>query len=320
MVTDDIRTILALSKLPKVGRVRLRALLQCIHDKGFSPPLTVRQTLAESHDAVKLPPFSDGDVDSAIARADDLAGRCDDLGIAVRPYGWPEYPNQLRRIAAPPAILFSIGAFEPDHAPRVAVIGTRRPSQWGLTTVAACARRIAERGGVVVSGLALGIDAAAHAASVESAGTTWAVMAHGLHTVSPSSNRVLAEEILEKGGALISEYPPDEEARRHYFVERDRIQAGLSDAVLVIESGVAGGAMHTVRAAQKGHIPIWVTFPNESVSHGEIRTEDLLEPQQGTWDLLRSHAAEHVSTIGVLASKLAALPDRTSANSQVSRQ
>ena len=307
VVTNDIRAVLALSGLPRVGRARLRAILQCIRERGLTPSLTVRHALDECAGDSKLPRFSDADNDRAAARADDISEHCERLGIVVRPYGWPEYPRQLKRIADPPALLFSIGAFKSSHAPRVAVIGTRHPSQWGLRTVAACARQIAERGGVVVSGLALGIDAAAHTASVDKAGETWAVMAHGLHMVAPSSNRVLAEQILDKGGALISEYPPGENTRRHYFVERDRIQAGLSDAVLVIESGISGGAMHTVRAAQKVNIPVWVTFPNESASQGASQTDDLPEPQQGTWDLLHSQEAAHISTPGVLASKLAAL-------------
>ena len=150
----------------------------------------------------------------------------------------------------------------------------------------------------MVSGLALGIDAAAQATSVEHQGPTWAVLAHGLHTVSPSSNRDLAKQIVNQGGALISEYPPGEPAQRHYFVERDRIQAGLSDAVLVIESDIDGGAMHTVRFAREARVPVWVTFPQTKMK--TANGSDLPESQRGTWELLRKQAAIRVAGVKAL--------------------
>jgi DNA processing protein len=173
-----------------------------------------------------------------------------------------------------------------------------------LKTAEECAATIADSRGVVVSGLALGIDAAAQAASVEHDGPTWAVLAHGLHIVSPSSNRELAKDILEKNGALVSEYPPGEPAQRHYFVERDRIQAGLSDAVLVIESGIDGGAMHTVRFAHDAHIPVWVTFPQTKLGDAETNSRNLPEPQQGTWHLLCAKKAIRVPTVKALGRML----------------
>jgi DNA protecting protein DprA len=164
--------------------------------------------------------------------------------------------------------------------------------------------KIAESHGVVVSGLALGIDAAAHAASIGHGGPTWAVLAHGLHTVSPSSNRELAKQIVERGGALVSEYAPGQHAQRHYFVERDRIQAGLADAVLVIESGIDGGSMHTVRFARDAGLPVWTTFPQTKIRVAEVNSGDLPEPQQGTWHLLSTGKAYRVPTVKVLGHML----------------
>ena len=114
-------------------------------------------------------------------------------------------------------------------------------------------QRLAESDICVVSGLAEGCDTAAHRGCLRGHGTTVAVMAHGLHTVYPASNRDLAEEIVANDGCLVSEYPPDTRAQRSYFVERDRLQSALSRAVLVIETDVEGGTMHTVKAclAQK---------------------------------------------------------------------
>lgn len=294
---DNVRTVLALSRLPHVGRVRLRKLIEQLKadEKGDLPFFDMVEQFKDW-----LPPYSRAEIDTALACADELIARCDSLEISVRPYGCPSYPPQLARLADPPALLFSIGTFEFARRPRIAVIGTRKPTTWGLKIARACAAKIVESRGVVVSGLALGIDSAAHSASVAHSGPTWAILAHGLHTVSPSSNRELAKQIIERGGALISEYAPGEHAQRHHFVERDRIQAGLSDAVLVIESGLDGGAMHTVRFAHDAHVPVWVTFPQTKIHDAEISSRDLPEPQQGTWHLLYAKQASRIPTVKAL--------------------
>ena len=123
------------------------------------------------------------DVDSAIARSDALLDRCRELNVTVHVFGSESYPAQLARLANPPAVLFSVGRFDSKRRPCVAVIGTRKPTPWGLRTAQASASEIVDGRGVVVSGLALGIDAAAQAATIEHHGVTWAVLAHGLHTV-----------------------------------------------------------------------------------------------------------------------------------------
>jgi DNA protecting protein DprA len=296
-MSEHIRTVVALSRLPGVGRVCLRAVLERM-TADASTDLSVLEVVDRFRE--QLPNLSLSDLDAAVAQADEILERCQALGVTVHPLGWPSYPSQLGRLAEPPALLFSIGRFEFQRKPRIAVIGTRKPTPWGLKTAKACAAQVAESHGVVVSGLALGIDRAAQAASVEHHGPTWAVLAHGLHTVSPASNRALANKIVEHGGALISEYAPGEPAQPHYFVERDRIQAGLSDAVLVIESGIDGGAMHTVRFAQQARVPVWVTFPNTKLQNADVNRNDLPEPQHGTWELLRAKTAALVTTAKAL--------------------
>lgn len=303
-MTDSTRIILGVSRLPRVGRVTLRKVLQSL---GPDPEgeLSLRDVLDRCRATVTIPEFSPSDLDTAQAKGDESFDKCLSLGISVHPFGWRSYPSPLCRLVDPPALLFSMGRFEPNHRPRIAVIGTRKPSEWGLKTADACATEIAKAGGIVVSGLAVGIDAAAHTASIEHHACTWAVLAHGLHMASPASNRDLAKRILEEGGAWVSEYPPGEAAQQHYFVERDRIQAGLSDAVLVIESGIDSGAMHTVRSAQQARVPVWVTFP-----HDKINAPDLPEPQQGTWELLRLKNAALVPSAKTLAKMVYDLNDR----------
>lgn len=299
----NTRTALALAQLPKVGRVRLRRMLACIAPDATSSEIDVAEAVRRCA-RLQLSAFSAADIDAARRLADEVFERCAALRIRVHAFQWSSYPAQLGRLSDPPALLFSVGTFPDGHAPRVAVIGTRKPTEWGLRTARACAAEVAAAGGVVVSGLALGIDAASHASAVEQHAPTWAVLAHGLHTVSPSSNRDLAKRIIEEGGALLSEYAPDEPAQRSYFVERDRIQAGLVDAVLVIESSNDGGAMHTVRFAQEAGVPVWVTVPNAESDLAETQANLLPESHQGTWGLLRSRAALRVPTAKALGRML----------------
>lgn len=294
-MATSARLALFLLHLPRVGRVRLRGFLSHLAalDREDVPPT----------DSLRLLGLSalTSDVNAAIARTDALLERCQALDVTVHVFGSQSYPEQLERLANPPAVLFSVGRFDSSRRPRVAVVGTRKPTRWGLRMAEACASEIVDGHGVVVSGLALGIDTAAQAASVERHGVTWAVLAHGLHTVSPSSNRELARRIINDG-ALISEYPPGETARRHHFVDRDRIQAGLADAILVIESGVNGGAMHTVRFAQRARVPVWVTV-DRVPDHGELP-----ESQRGTWELLRSRQAIRVAPGEALRQMVRDLP------------
>jgi DNA processing protein len=111
------------------------------------------------------------------------------------------------------------------------------------------AKALAERGVTIISGLALGVDAAAHQAALEAGGTTVAVMANGLHRIYPASHTGLARSIIQKGGALLSEKPPGEEARRYDFLARNRLISGLADAVLVTEATDRSGTLSTVAHA-----------------------------------------------------------------------
>lgn len=300
----SLETALALSCMPGVGRVRLRALLA-----QLAPKAETELTFSDVTDELReeLPAFSSSDLSVAQAESAQIVERCESIGIAVHPFAWPTYPTSLRRLPDPPALLFSIGPFTHERRPRIAVIGTRHPTPWGLKTAEACATKIAASGSVVVSGLALGVDSEAHRATVDSGGITWAVLAHGLHTISPAANKELARHILETGGSLISEYAPGQRAQRHYFVERDRIQAGLSDAVLIVESSLDGGAMHTVKFARQAKIPVWVTVPEAALNSNAFDLPDIPESQQGTWELFRTQAAARVSTPAALNAMILAL-------------
>lgn len=164
---------------------------------------------------------------------------------AVIGYFDAAYPPMLRRIADPPPILWTRGLVPTLAA--VAVVGTRKPTDWSIRTAVLVAEAAVGRGFSVVSGLALGTDTTAHKASLAAGGTTIAVLGSGVDSPSPAANRGLADQIVEAGGCLIAEVPPGTKPSSRTLVARDRLQSGLSLATFVIQSGIPGGTMHTAR-------------------------------------------------------------------------
>ena len=131
----------------------------------------------------------------------------------------------------------------------VSVVGTRNPSTYGKNVAYDLAEAVAAQGVTVVSGLAFGIDAISHFATVSLCKPTVAVLASGIYDITPSTHHRLAEKILEHGGTIVSEYPPAHPALPYRFLERNRIIAGLSEATIVIEAGERSGALSTARRA-----------------------------------------------------------------------
>ena len=160
-----------------------------------------------------------------------------------------EYPTLLQSCNDKPAILYIKGNWHNQINNSIAIIGTREPTKHGEIITERISRYFIEQGWSIVSGLALGCDSIAHQTAVDMRGHTVAVLSHGLHTIAPKQNAILAEQILANGGALVSEYAYGVEARPHQFVARDRIQAALSKAVVMVQSDVKGGSLHASRAA-----------------------------------------------------------------------
>lgn len=161
----------------------------------------------------------------------------------------PEYPALLREIAGPPEEMWLTGR-PLDGAPALAVVGTRRASRYGTETAFWLAKELALAGITVVSGLAKGIDAAAHRGALAGAGRTVAVMGCGLDICYPARHRDLFDQI-ESCGSLISEYPPGTRPLPRHFPVRNRIIAGMTLGVVLVEASAAGGAMITARLAME---------------------------------------------------------------------
>lgn len=153
-------------------------------------------------------------------------------------------------IPKPPKTLFYIGILPEQRIPTVAVVGTRKPTSYGTEVTTQLAYELAGKGIVIISGLALGVDALAHRAALDAGGTTIAVLPCGLDTIVPRTNRQLAIDILGHGGALVSEYSPASTASyKSNMLERNRIVSGLSDGILITEAGARSGTLNTASHA-----------------------------------------------------------------------
>ena len=198
-------------------------------------------------------PFREPVGEGIVAVAAELADRLAVLrasGLAIVTLDDPEYPPRLRAIELPPPVLLIRGeavALSARHA--IAIVGTRRPTEHGRLVAARIAAVLARAGAVVVSGLAVGIDGAAHAAVTAERRPTVAVLGSGHGRLFPRAHQRLAAEIVGAGGAVVSELWPDQPPSKHTFPQRNRVISGLADATIVVEAGLKSGALITARWA-----------------------------------------------------------------------
>ena len=228
------------------------------------------------------------------AMAEDLPGQlrrcCRRLDIALLTERDAAYPGQLRQLErAAPTLLFARGQLEVLAQPCITVVGTRRATPYGLATAARIARELVEAGVAVVSGLAFGIDAAAHAACLEAGGATIAVLAAGVERALPASQDHLYRRMLAAGGLIVSEYPPGTRPSAGRFPARNRILAGLGAATIVVEAPAASGALITARFAADWGRPVFaVTAPPTALA------------SRGCLELIQDGAAPFLDTDEVL--------------------
>lgn len=183
--------------------------------------------------------------------------------ISLIPFGSLNYPLFLAITPNPPAILYIKGNVNIlTDLPGVAIVGSRDVSPAGEEITRRITSQIVNAGYVVVSGLAIGTDANTHKATLQAKGKTIAVLAHGLEEAKPKQNSRLAQEILDKGGAWISEYPMGRPALKQSFVQRNRIQVGLSAASVLIEAALNSGTMTQADFAIKAKRPVFAVVPH----------------------------------------------------------
>ena len=198
--------------------------------------------------------------------------------------------SPLGGLAKAPNHIYFRGKLPNERIPSVAIVGTRKPTAYGQEITVKFAEALAKKGVVVISGLALGVDALAHKACLDAGGTTIAVLPNSVDTVYPRTNAHLAEAIIEQGGALLSEYEPPTPMHTGYLLARNRIVSGLSDALLITEAAERSGTLSTAaHALEQGKevfvVPGNITSPmsagcNKLIKQGArpvTQVEDILE-------------------------------------------
>lgn len=286
MDTDCSKLGLAILAILQLRGVGNRQGLRII--RALPEPLADGADLCDLLDDVcsripRLRTFSRGEVEAAQAKAREILEFTQANGIEIATLGSADMPSQLSSIPDPPLVLYLRG--NPNslsgNAP-IAVVGTREASDFGRQTAERFGRQIAEQGHTVVSGLAVGCDTAAHRGCLAGDGRTVAVLAHGLHMTYPAANRALAEEIVERGGCLLTEYAWGTRPSHGSFVERDRIQSGLSYGVLVVETSENGGTMHTARhCLAQGRLLACLVHPEQERNQAVAGGNRMLLKQEG---------------------------------------
>jgi DNA processing protein len=221
------------------------------------------------------------------------------------------YPSLLRNIHAPPPLLYIKGNTHALQLPQLAIVGSRNATHQGLSTTRLFAEHLASNGFTITSGLALGIDSAAHQAVVDInkddifIGKTIGVMATGIETVYPKQNRKMADTIVNTGGALVTEFSPGTQPKAGHFPRRNRVISGLSLGVLVVEAAIKSGSLITAKyALEQGRevyaIPGSIHSPQSKGCHQLIKqgaclvesSRDIIENLSG----MIAHCAQQIKT------------------------
>lgn len=250
------RQILLLQSLKGYGNVAVRTVAYEIEQTGVDSDKDLYSLLTRLNIIKKLK--ADVPLWSDFADAADLADRLleksSNHGIHMLTCYDEEFPQMLLTAVSEkgksdvPLMIHYKGNLDIVKRPSLAVIGTREPNEAGIQAGKFFASEFASQGVNIVSGLALGCDSAGHIGALSVGGATTAILAGGLDKIYPKENNELAQEILEKGGLLISENPVGTATNKYNLVSRDRLQAALADATLVIQTGIKGGTMHAAKA------------------------------------------------------------------------
>lgn len=256
-ISNLTQRLLTASFLKGIGTSRLNKLSAIDGFEGFNLNEIGEEArkLAKGHERTELQSASSlcqEQLDAAVAH-----------GFRILSVADADYPGCLRDSPDAPFFIFVKGRLPPAQQRTVAIVGAREPTKHGALISNRVTGYFAEEGWSIVSGLAIGCDTVAHQTALDKGAHTIAVLAHGLQTIKPAVNRELAEEIILKGGGLLSEFPFGQNAFSHQFVIRDKTQAGLSQGVVMIQSKLDGGSLHAARAAVRSKKWLAVPYPTE---------------------------------------------------------
>lgn len=248
-MSDTLQYWVGFSRVPGIGPVRLRALLDHFGDISQAWDASVATLQAIGFDRRTIETFVG--MRSKLDLTAELS-RVFDLGVTVLTWDSPDYPALLKAIPNPPPLLYVKGELLPQDDWALGVVGTRRATVYGREATRTLVSGLAASGVTIVSGLAYGIDAHAHRTALEAGGRTIAVLGSGVDIIYPAQNRGLADQIMAQG-AIVSEYPLGTRPEASNFPPRNRIISGLSLGVVIVEGTTRSGAMITADyAAEQG--------------------------------------------------------------------
>ncbi|WP_144777290.1 DNA-processing protein DprA [Marinobacter maritimus] len=292
---------LFLTCLPKFGRARRRAMLATIPELTDllvknSATLRAHGLHAETVAAILAWQQQD-EANASVNSVRQALLDCERHGIEIVSWQQPDYPEALRHIHDAPLVLFARGDVRLLSYEQIGIIGSRNATPAGLDHARRFAAELSNRNLLVTSGLALGVDGAAHAGALDAGHATIAVIGCGLDRIYPNQHRRLGERVIEEG-LMVSEYPPGTPARAAHFPQRNRIISGLSRGILVVEAGLKSGSLITARMAlEQGRevfaIPGSIHSPVARGCHHLIKqgarlvdtVDDVLEELGASWSL-----------------------------------
>ncbi len=283
---------IALNNIPGLGPTRIKRLV----DAFGSPKGAFEAPLALMLEKKLVPPASADafrDTGRLIAEAEAQLERCRAVDVSVLIQADSDYPMYLREIFAPPPVLYVRGDLSALSGHALAVVGTRKPTRYGLNCTRALTAELC-KSAVIVSGLALGVDAAAHERCLELGGKTVAVLGCGIDRVYPPENKGIAKRVCEQG-ALVSEFPPGTIPESYNFPRRNRVISGIACGVIVVEAGERSGALITAAyALEQNRVVFAVPGPIDSpMSAGTFKLiKDGAVPIRSAADVF-----EHISAV-----------------------
>ena len=289
------RHIIALQKITGFGDKTVRTMVELSENVSIDTDKELWTFINEVVSSGKLPrlkkPLDYDAVASAIAMADSILERSERLDIKAVSFKDPEFPKNLLSTIdesgqpSVPIILYYKGDISITKRKGVAIIGTREPTSEGIQAGLYFGKILAEQGYNLVSGHAIGCDAAGHKGALSAeGGVTTAFLAHGLDSVYPEENRQLAQNIIDNGGLLMSEYEIGKGINRYNIVGRDRLQAALADATIVIQSSEKGGTMHAANTTLLANKPLFcVKYKDYLGSNEKVKGNTLLTTKGARW-------------------------------------
>lgn len=275
------RDILLLQSLKGFGNAAIRTIIaevtQCAQCCGSGLYEVLAKLCHSKKIRAQLPTCDE--MSFAADNAERIIKHSEDLGVRMFTCIEDSFPSRLHGAVSEkgkqdvPVLIHCLGNLDLLEKSSLTVIGTRNPNDAGVKAAEYFSSEFTSQGVNIVSGLALGCDSIAHEAALSVNGSTTAILAGGLDSIYPKENRGLAERILCAGGLLISENPVFTQTNKYNLVARDRIQAALGDATLVIQTGVSGGTMHAAKATLSAGKPLFVVDYKDSapdVVHGNL--------------------------------------------------